>query len=50
MSDFWAGFLLAFLILAPVRVVLGYYQVAVWDKDGFRWVLKWKRFDEEGEA
>lgn len=50
MNCFWAGFLLAFLILAPVRLMLGVYQVAVWDKDGFRWVLKWKRFDEEGGA
>lgn len=39
-------FLFGFLCAWPLRIAFGRYYIATLDKDGFRWVLKWKRFDD----
>ncbi|TWI29376.1 hypothetical protein IQ24_00495 [Paracoccus sulfuroxidans] len=46
MTEFAYGFILASTIFLPVRLTLGVFTIASWDRNGFRWVMKWKRFDE----
>lgn len=46
MTDFTSGFICATAIFIPLRIIVGVFTIAIWDRDGFRWVMKWKRFDE----
>ena len=41
-----AWFCFGFLCAWPLRMAFGTYDVFVVDKNGFRWICKWRRFDD----